>query len=378
MDTRPERAQIRCRLHRWANGRIVDGAVLASRREMGEKPTMRLIETKPTVLVVDDVAENLQLLTSALKDDYNLRFAKSGTKALALASQAPVPDLVLLDVMMPDLDGFQVCAKLKQNPATTNIPVIFITALSAVDDETRGFEVGGADFITKPFHPAVVQARVRTHLALRAAQARADALLRVLLPENVIRDLYSTGEHRPDVAANVSILFCDFINFSLATSNMDPALLIGEMSEIFGAFDDISARHGAYRIKTIGDAYMAATGLTSSLGAEENARALVEAAREYIRFLARRNETASQVWRCRIGIHSGAVIAGIVGKNRFLYDIMGHDVNVAARVESAALPMHVTISDVTRQLIGEQYQAAPLGPFNLKGHGPMNLFAIAP
>lgn len=339
---------------------------------------MRFPTAKPTVLLVDDTAENLQLLAAALKDDYQLRFAKSGSKALALAAQTPQPDLILLDVMMPDLDGYQVCTALKADPATADIPVIFITALSGVDDETRGFAVGGADFITKPFHPAVVRARTKTHLALRAARARSDALLRVLLPDNVIADLQQTGDHRPDQFSGVSIAFCDFVNFSVTAARLEPERLIAEMSEIFGAFDDISDAHGVYRIKTIGDAYMAATGLTAVNSPEAHARQLVEAARAWLRYLTERNRDHQPTWQCRIGIHSGNVIAGIVGKRRFLYDIMGHDVNVAARVESASPAMQVTLSAATRQLLGADYPAEPLGEFDLKGHGPMQLFGVAP
>lgn len=129
---------------------------------------------KNTLLVVDDSAENLQILNALLKDDYKLKMAKSGEKALEIASQVPQPDLILLDVVMPGVDGFEVCLALKSNPATAYIPIIFLTALNEVDDETRGFRVGGADFIRKPFNPDIVKARIKTQLALlRARKARA-------------------------------------------------------------------------------------------------------------------------------------------------------------------------------------------------------------
>ena len=120
------------------------------------------------VLLVDDEPANIQIVNSILKDTYKIRIATNGAKALDLANQAPAPDLVLLDVMMPGMDGYEVCRRLKASAGTREIPVIFLTGQTEVDDETRGFEVGAVDYIHKPFSPAVVKARVRTHLALRA------------------------------------------------------------------------------------------------------------------------------------------------------------------------------------------------------------------
>jgi phosphoserine phosphatase RsbU/P len=122
---------------------------------------------KQTVLVVDDAPANIQVVNSILKDTYKVRIATNGTKALELVKTAPRPDLILLDVMMPGLNGYEVCSQLKTDPGTRDIPVIFLTGQTETADETRGFEVGAVDYIHKPFSPAVVQARVQTHLVLR-------------------------------------------------------------------------------------------------------------------------------------------------------------------------------------------------------------------
>ena len=122
-------------------------------------------EVRPTLLIVDDEPTNLQVLRQILQDDYRLLFARDGHKALELAA-AEKPQLILLDVMMPGMTGHDTCLAIKQNPATTHIPVIFVTALSDVDDETRGFELGAVDYITKPVSPPIVRARVRNHLSL--------------------------------------------------------------------------------------------------------------------------------------------------------------------------------------------------------------------
>jgi len=123
----------------------------------------------PTVLVVDDTPANLTLLAQVLKPAYRVQLAVSGAKALEICRRQP-PDVVVLDIMMPELDGYEVCRRLKADPATRHLPVIFLTALTRPEDESAGFEAGGADFIHKPFNPATVRARVRAHVQLKRAE----------------------------------------------------------------------------------------------------------------------------------------------------------------------------------------------------------------
>ncbi len=129
------------------------------------------------VLIVDDVPANIQILADILKQDYRVFFATSGEQAMSMAATRE-PDLILLDVMMPDIDGFTVCSRLKEDPLLRDTPVIFVTAMSEVEDETRGFEVGAVDYVTKPVSPPVVRARVRNHLELKHQR---DLLRRIAL-----------------------------------------------------------------------------------------------------------------------------------------------------------------------------------------------------
>jgi putative two-component system response regulator len=128
------------------------------------------IAEKQTILIVDDTPENITVLSALLKDQYRTKVATSGFKAIDIASASPQPDLILLDIMMPEMDGYKTCRRLKQAAATADIPVIFLTARSQVEDEELGLKVGAVDYITKPISPPVVLARVRTHLALKSAQ----------------------------------------------------------------------------------------------------------------------------------------------------------------------------------------------------------------
>src|SRR5437879_11494355 len=129
------------------------------------------------VLVVDDTPLNISVITGALKDTYRTKVATSGAKALAVAAADEKPDLILLDVMMPEMDGYEVCRRLKADPTTREIPVIFLTAQTDAEDETRGFQVGAVDYVHKPFSPAVVKARVQSHILLRESGAQLTAQL---------------------------------------------------------------------------------------------------------------------------------------------------------------------------------------------------------
>lgn len=124
--------------------------------------------SKPTLLVIDDIPENLTLMYQLFKDDYKVKGANSGARGIAVAESVN-PDLILLDIMMPEMDGYEVCRRLKHNPVTRDVPVIFLTAKVDRIDEQKGLEMGAVDYVTKPINPEIVKARVKTHVALKIA-----------------------------------------------------------------------------------------------------------------------------------------------------------------------------------------------------------------
>lgn len=133
---------------------------------------------KPTVLVVDDTPENIDVLVGILKSNYKVKAALNGEKALKIAMSAHPPDIILLDIMMPVMDGYQVARSLKKNPATTHIPIVFVSAMNELKDEQKGLEIGAVDYITKPVSPVIVKARVHNHLELKLYQNHLEALIR--------------------------------------------------------------------------------------------------------------------------------------------------------------------------------------------------------
>jgi two-component system, sensor histidine kinase and response regulator len=147
-----------------------------------------MAEKKTTILVVDDVPDNIAILEGILKEDYRVKAATSGEAALAIARADPPPDLILLDVMMPGMDGFEVCRRLKKEAASAKLPVIFVTARDEVSDESMGFQVGAVDYITKPVNPHIVKARIKAHLELKLAREELERQNEVLRENASLRE----------------------------------------------------------------------------------------------------------------------------------------------------------------------------------------------
>ena len=159
-------------------------------------------DTRQRVLIVDDTPENIEILRQLLRSDYAIQASISGEKGLEIAQRTPQPDIILLDVMMPGMDGYEVCRRLKRNPQTEHIPVVFITALDQTGHETTGLELGAVDYIRKPFEPMVVKARVQNHLQLKRYEQRLEALVEertaelALTQQITIEALASLAEYR--------------------------------------------------------------------------------------------------------------------------------------------------------------------------------------
>lgn len=184
--------------------------------------------SRPVVLLVDDTPFNIDVLRGILAGAYTLKVATNGEKALALAQLQPQPDLILLDVMMPGMDGYEVCERLKANPQTQGIPVIFVTSMNEVEDEQHGFEVGGVDYITKPVSPPLVQARVATHLRLYAHERHLSELVAARTRElettrlEIIRRLGRAAEFKDDETGQHIIRMSHYTRILAEASGMSP------------------------------------------------------------------------------------------------------------------------------------------------------------
>ncbi|HUX40661.1 MAG TPA: adenylate/guanylate cyclase domain-containing protein [Rectinemataceae bacterium] len=333
------------------------------------------------VLVVDDIEENLKVLSETLvQAGFHPLQAKSGERALQIAAKAR-PDLILLDIKMPGMDGFETIARLKADPDLADIPVIFISALNQIEDKVEGFRAGAVDYVSKPFQREEVVARVGTHLRLREAQRsvesereKSERLLEALLPASIAAELKEKGASEPRSFPDASVLFGDLVNFTGQSSRMSPREVIAELNDITAAFDGIVRDHGCERIKTIGDAYLAVSGMPEAN--PDHALSLVSAARDMLGWLDARNTKAGLRWEMRVGVHSGEVVAGIVGVRRFIYDVFGDTVNVASRMENASAPMRINVSEATRKLLGARVDCEDRGRIEVKGQGPMGMYFV--
>ena len=334
--------------------------------------------TDKTILVVDDSPQNIQIMTNYLKADYRVRAATNGQKALALAAAAEGrPDLILLDVMMPGLDGYEVCRRLKADPATAGIPVIFLTARTGSEHEAEGFRHGAVDYVYKPFDSATLGARIRTQIALRdalraaeQAQRQADELLETVLPRAAAEEIRTTGCVIPRRYEDVAVLFCDLANFTSYCDRHQPEDVVARLDALFVRFEDIARSRGMEKIKTIGDAFMAAANLLCP-----NDDPVASAVRCGLEMEAATRDIGLG-WSARVGVHAGPVVAGVVGQERFQFDIWGDTVNVAARMAGKGEPGTVAVTEDVWSRISNRFDAVSLERQEVKGKGQIVIYQI--
>ena len=212
--------------------------------------------------------------------------------------------------------------------------------------------------------------------AVSAEKARTQEMLHNILPADIADELSSTGTTQPVRHEEASVLFTDFSGFTQAASTMPAGRMVAELNEVFAAFDDICDEEGVEKIKTIGDAYMAAAGLPKPC--DDHAQRCVRAGLRMVAFVDKRNADSSFKWRLRVGIHSGPVVAGVVGKRKYAFDIWGDTVNIAARMESAGEPGRVNVSAYTRDLVRRDFECEYRGKVDAKGKGEVDMYFVAP
>ncbi len=341
-----------------------------------------------TILVVEDSDVNRGLLANILlKHGYRVLQTDNGRSALRVLEENQ-PDLLLLDILMPDMDGYSLCSRIKQNKLTRDIPVIFISGLDGVESKLTGFELGCVDYITKPFQVAEVLARCATqlkigkiqhqleeqNLQLEAERKQSEDLLLQVFPSQVARELIDGGDCSPRLFKDVTVCFVDIVGFTTVSSSLAPEFLIDELNDIFTGFDQIAVQYQCERIKTIGDAYLFCCGVPEEN--REHAENVVLAARDMVVFLHNRNVSAKRQWQVRVGVHSGELVAGLVGSRKNLYDIFGDTVNIASRMEEHSLPMHVNISETTYALLSSEFSFTKRCDVDVKGKGEVSMYFL--
>jgi adenylate cyclase len=348
---------------------------------------VRLLGDGALILVVDDAESNRELLARHLtRLGHRVVNAATGAEAIELVEQMKF-DLVLLDLILPDISGYDVLRHLKQRDGLRNIPVLIISAINDEDDIARCIEAGAEDYLSKPINPVILRARIasglernRSHAIqeklredLEAAKDKFEALLLNILPQQIV-DRLSQGETIADQFDDVTVLFGDIVGFTELSSRRSPRQVVEMLNAIFVEFDSLALRLGIEKIKTIGDAYLVASGLP--IPRHDHADAIANMALGMKDILHRLNSASDQPIKMRIGIASGPVMAGIIGTHKYVYDIWGDTVNTAARHESYGSPDHIHIDKRTAELLAGRFRMTSRGILNMRGLGAVETYFL--
>jgi adenylate cyclase len=368
-----------------------DAAIVGLLRSLRPSGNLSKQSEAGRILVVDDIEANRDLLRRRLmREGHEVFEASSGREALSILGRDRF-DLILLDLLMPDINGIEVLERLKSEERWRSIPVIMISGLSETDAVIRCIEAGADDYLPKPFDHVLLRARINTCLErkrwrdreqeylarLTAEKERSEALLRNILPGPVMMRLNAGETFIADRLENVSILFADLVEFTPAAALMTPSRLVDRLNRVFSQFDMLALRLGVEKIKTIGDAYMAATGLPEPQ--PDHAELIAEFGLGMLAALEQIEDTDGLgPLRIRIGIHTGPVVAGIIGHHKFIYDVWGDTVNVASRLEANGLPGRIQVSEAARRALAGRYGFESRGPIDLKGKGSIEAFLLVP
>jgi adenylate cyclase len=344
------------------------------------------------VFLVDDQAMIGEAVRRMLADQPDVTYAFCGDAAAALdAAAAFNPTVILQDLVMPGIDGLDMVRRFRELPATSSVPVIVLSAREEAVVKAQLLDAGASDYLIKLPDQVELVARIRVHseayrrllernaafaaleqsLAdLKREREKSERLLLSILPAKIAERLKDGEATIAESFPNVTVLFADLCGFTEFSEKLDPQHIVGLLDEIFSTFDHLANALGIEKIKTIGDAYMAVAGLP--VPRPDHAEAMAAMAlgmQEAFRGVMRNRGLSMEL---RIGINSGPVVAGVIGRQKFTYDLWGDTVNLASRMESHGEPSRIHISPTTRALLGDAFRFADRGEVALKGRGTLH------
>ena len=337
------------------------------------------------ILVVDDNRMNrLQLARGLQLQGHTVALAENGREALEMI-QAESFELVLLDIVMPEMDGYQVLERIKRDDGLRGIPVIVISALDEMESIVKCIEMGAEDYLSKPFDPVLLRARIGASLEkkwlrdqeqaylkqLQIEREMSEQLLLNILPKAIADRLKQGQSVVADSFAEATVLFADIVDFTPLSAHMLPTELVALLTEVFSTFDRLAEKHALEKIKTIGDAYMAVGGLPTPR--PDHAEAIADMALDMQKT---HFEVHGESLRLRIGIHTGPVVAGVIGMSRFSYDLWGDTVNTANRMQSHSPGGRIQVTKATYERLRDEYLFEERGVIPVKGKGDMHTYFL--
>jgi adenylate cyclase len=311
----------------------------------------------PGILVVDDNEDNRYVLQRLLTADGHTRIATAsgGKEALAMLGRDRYA-LVLLDLMMPDLNGDEVLSAIKSNPETRDIAVVILSSETDTERVSKCIQLGADDYLQKPFNATILRARIaaalrkvsqhalETEYVAKVEQEKrfSENLLRNILPAEIARRLQNGESNIADYFEEATVILADVVGFGKITARMKAYEIVGCLNRLFSEFDRLADEEGVEKIKTVGDSYLAVAGVPTPR--RDHVRTGVRFALDIAAATDRLTLTLPIPFAVRVGVHCGPLMAGVIGKRKFGYDIWGDTVNIAARLETASGPNRVLVS----------------------------------
>ena len=395
--------------------------------------------TARTIVIAEDSRVPAMILKKALESrGHTVHWGANGALALALVREHR-PAILISDVEMPEMDGHALCRAVKSDPELRAIPVLLLTSLAATSDILAGLRQGADAYVTKPYEPAHILERIdhllaqdpgsdrpgepleleyggdvlrldvtrrqllnlllstyenilqqnsklaEMHRELGEANRQVEESLRKtrellykVFPRRIADELADTGQSEPRHFDFVTVLFTDFVGFTKTAETLSPRQLIANLDRYFLRFDQLLADFGMEKLKTIGDAYMAASGVPEPTGSHALDAALYALGlRESVAEIGREQQAKGlPIFPIRIGLHTGPLVAGVIGEQRFLYDLWGDTVNTASRMESKGEPGKINVSAATHAIIATWFECIPRGRIEVKGKGEVEMFFL--
>ncbi len=343
------------------------------------------------LLVVDDNENNTELLKKRLlKQGHNVITANNGREAMVSLIDHVDTDVILLDIVMPEMNGYEVLKFIKNDKRFHELPVIMISSMDDTDSIYRCIEAGADDYITKPFEKSILDARIASCMEkkklrdkerilmqeLQEERDRSEHLLLNILPKEIAQRLKAGETDIADKHDDVSIIFCDIVNFTPQAQKLNPNKLVKILNNIFKTFDDLSVKYGIEKIKTIGDSYFAVGGINNNKTL--SAINIIKLGKEFITSIKEIDKSTPEMsLEIRIGVHTGPIVAGVIGKNKFAYDLWGASVNMANRLETTCPSGSIQISEETKTILGNNFLYEIQEMTDIKGIGTINTYIVA-
>jgi adenylate cyclase len=340
------------------------------------------------ILIVDDTEATRELLARRLRrEGHHVVEVANGRNALERVA-LEIFDLILLDMMMPDLNGYEVLTQLKADVRFRHIPVIVISALDEIHSVVRCIEAGAEDYLSKPFDPVLLRARIGASLEkvqlrqseqaalteLKAEKERSETLLLNILPKSIIPRMHRGETLIADRFHDVTILFSDIVGFTGMSMRRSASDVVRLLNAIFSAIDRLALEYGIEKIKTIGDAYMAVAGLPEPR--DDHPQAIARLALAMQKTVSEVAQQYNEDLRIRIGVHSGNVVAGVIGTHKFAYDVWGDTVNTASAMESHGIPNEIQVSHASFVRLSEHFIFERRGTIELKGNQTIETYLL--